>query len=129
MLPIAGGSARVYEALHGPRPHICVCPLDAEGHCLCPECIRLGIHDRHDRHDSEHEDEAPALSVDAGPVLASACTPAPDEDPPPTALERAILPLVDPVLAPPCGGVIEHALAPPLRARAPEPFVPPPRLG
>lgn len=129
MLPIAGGMARAYEALHGPRPHACVCPLDADGHCLCSECIRLGIHDRHE---DPHDDEAAAvdaLRAEAGPVLASACAPAPDEDPPPLALERATLPPGDPVIAPPCGALLEHALAPSLRARTPEPSVPPPRLG
>ena len=138
MLPIAGGLARAHDALRGPRPHICVCPLDSDGHCLCPECIRLGIHDRHDRegdHGSDHESghegdhDEPALRVDPGPVLASACAPGPDEDPPPLALERAILPPIDRVLAPAAHAALEHSLAPPLCARAAEPAVPPPRLG
>lgn len=128
MLPIASGLARAYEGMRGPRPHFCVCPLDGDGHCLCPECIRLGIHDRQDDA-HEGEDEHAELAIDPGPVLASACAPAPDEDPPPLTLERAILPAVARVVALEHRALLERAHAPPLRPRAPEPPVPPPRLG
>jgi hypothetical protein len=49
VLPLAGGSGLPWllGALEGePEPHVCVCPIGADGECECPECIRLHVHDR-----------------------------------------------------------------------------------
>lgn len=126
MLPIAGGLGRALVALRGPEPHVCVCPLDAEGDCQCPDCILLGIHDRHDD-EHEHEAAEPAR-LDPGPQIASACTPAPGDEPAPPALERAVLPSAAPLLAAAPYTISALSDAPPLSARQPEPPVPPPRL-
>lgn len=45
LLPLLlGPSGPVLARALGEGRHVCVCPLDAEGHCRCPECWRLDVH-------------------------------------------------------------------------------------
>jgi len=39
--------------------HICICPIDSDGHCECAECNRLGIHGDTASHEDRRGDRQP----------------------------------------------------------------------
>lgn len=87
LLPVLAGVAAVARAMRGPERHVCVCPIDADGHCQCPECIRLHVHDRSAAPPASHEH-----ARDHSAVIASACDTAPHVTPAPAIPDPALPP-------------------------------------
>ena len=122
LLPIAAGASRAALALRGPERHVCACPIDDDGNCQCPDCIRLEIHGpRDDAHEHDHRS--------SGPTIASGCESPPHVTPPPPAIDLAVVP--ERIDLPPHASGRAHGARP--HARAPDepgsdPEVPPPRL-
>jgi len=124
ILPIAAGTSRVALALRGPERHVCVCPIDADGHCECPECIRLHIHAPIGAEHRDHDDH----DRPSGPVIASACESAPHLVPAPPPVDPALVPIaLDPPPVSSIALVLARALARAPASRSAAPAVPPPR--
>lgn len=83
VLPLAAGAWRGVLELDAAEPHVCVCPIGADGNCECRECIRLGIHEPVGEH--EHDREVAQLA------MTSQCETPPDEIAPPS-IDRAVVP-------------------------------------